>query len=325
MRALVFASGLLLAAGSVATADDTFESRAAGAVRVSHLDDIVWALTTPCNTGDDTQQRQCRRLRDGRAAQLTNATLLVDADRDAFTIGAYSPQKKSAPLTLSACIACNGITVDGQTWYVVGAKEGNAAPKFKGAKLEVGLLNESSRTFVDAGTAQRFAASTKTAKVQLIVKVPPKATWSDAGKQGISLDVLGFRVYSPCDGSVVFSDPKASPGEIDKKACSAMTSAAAAGAASAANDPDALSPAMVKQAIKPVLDGAKQCYAKFKVAGKGKLKMAIGADGMLTEYEQQGDFANTPTGTCIDLAVKNATFPASKKPRTAVAVPISLP
>jgi hypothetical protein len=106
---------------------------------------------------------------------------------------------------------------------------------------------------------------------------------------------------------------------------SGLTSAAPAGAASAANDPDALSPAMVKQAIKPVLDGAKQCYAKFKVAGKGKLKMAIGADGMLTEYEQQGDFANTPTGTCIDLAVKNATFPASKKPRTAVAVPISLP
>jgi hypothetical protein len=325
MRALVLASGLLFAAGSVATADDTFETRAAGAVRVSHLDDVVWALTAPCNTGDDTQQRQCRRLRDVRAAQLTNTTLLVDADRDSFTIGAYSPQKKSAPLTLSACIACDGLTVDGKTWYVIGAKEGNPAPTFKGSKLEVGLVHEHARTFVDAGAAKRFAAGAKKSKVQLIVKVPPKATWTDAGKQGISLDVLGFRVYSPCDGSVVFSNPKASQGEIDKKACRAMTKGTKASAGAGTSDPDALTPAMVKQAIKPVLDGAKQCYAKFKVAGKGRLKMAIGADGMLTEYEQRGDFANTPTGACIDLAVKRATFPTSKKPRTAVAVPISLP
>jgi hypothetical protein len=328
MRALVLASGLLLAAGSVATAEDTFESRAAGAVRVSHLDDVVWALTAPCTAGDDTEQRQCRRLRDTRAAQLRAATMIIDADRESFTIGAYSPQKKSAPLTLSACIDCNGVTVDGQTWYVIGAKEGNAAPKFKGAKLEVGLLNESSRTFVDEGAAKRFAAGAKTAKVQLIVKVPPKATWTDAGKQGLALDVLGYRVYSPCDGSVVFSNPKAGPAEIDKKACSSMasgTTASSTDSGAAPADPDALSPAMVKQALKPVLDGAKQCYAKYKVAGKGKLKMAIGADGMLSEYEQLGDFANTPTGTCIDLAVKNATFPTSKKPRTAVAVPISLP
>jgi hypothetical protein len=331
MRALVLVSGLVFATGSVAAADDTFESRAAGAVRVSHLDDIVWALTAPCNAGDDIQQRQCRRLRDGRAAQLTAATLIVDAEREAFVIGAYSPQKKSAPLTLAACIACNGVTVDGQTWYVTGAKEGNPAPAFKGGKLEVGLLHENSRTFVDEGAAKRFAAGAKTAKVQLIVKVPPKATWTDAGKQGIALDVLGYRVYSPCDGSVVCSNPKASAGEVDKKECGAMTSGTTSGtttsgsATSAASDPDSLSPAMVKRAIKPVIDGAKQCYAKFKVAGKGKLKMAIGADGTLTEYEQQGDFANTPTGACIDLAVKAAAFPTSKKPRTAVAVPISLP
>lgn len=322
MRALLLATGLVVAGGSLAAADDTFESQASGAVRVSHIDDLVWALTTPCDKGDDTQQRQCRRLRDTRAGQLANATVLVDADRESFVLGAWSPQKKSAPITLSSCIKCSGVQVDGQTWFVVGSKEGNAAPRFEAGKLKVGMLHENARTFPDEASAKKFAAGATNAKVQLLVKVPPKAKWTDAGKQGLALDVIGYRVYSPCDGSVVVSSPKATGGEIDKKACNQST-AATKGDAPA--DADALTPAQIKAAVKPVVDGSKQCYAKFKVAGKGKLRMAIAADGSLAEYEQQGDFANTPTGACIDAAMKGVAFPTSRKDRTAVSVPISLP
>ncbi len=321
MRALLLASGLVVAGGSLAAADDTFEAKASGAVRVAQIDDLVWALTTPCDKGDDTQQRQCRRLRDTRAAQLANATLILDADRDAFAFGAWSPQKKSAPMTLSACIKCSGVKVDGQTWFVVGSKEGNPAPRFEGGKLKAGMLYENARTFPDEASARKFAAGAAGAKVQLIVKVPPKAKWTDAGKHGLSLDVLGYRVFSPCDGSVVVSSPKAAGGEVDKKACAQMTAKAAGQAAEAG----ALTPAQIKAAVKPVVEGAKDCYAKFKVAGKGKLRMAIAGDGSLAEYEQQGDFANTPTGACIDAAMKGVSFPASTKDRTPVTVPISLP
>lgn len=321
MRALLLASALVVAGGSLAAADDTFESRASGAVRVAHLDDLVWALTAPCDKGDDTQQRQCRRLRDTRAGQLANATLIVDADRSSFALGAWSPQKKSAPLTLSACIKCSGVEVDGRSWFIVGSKEGNPAPRFDGRTLKAGLLYENARTFPDEAAARRFAAGAANAKVQLIVKVPAKAKWSDAGKQGLALDVLGYRVYSPCDGSVVLSNPKAGAGAIDKAACRKTTATTTTDAA----DAGALTPAQIKTAVKPVVDGARQCYAKFKVAGKGKLRMAIAADGSLAEYEQQGDFANTPTGACIDAAMKAVAFPASKKDRTAVSVPISLP
>jgi hypothetical protein len=325
MRALALASGMVIASASLAVADDTFESRSAGAVRVAHIDDLVWALTTPCDKGDDTLQRQCRRLRDTRTAQLMGSTLIVDADRESFTLGAWSPQKKSAALTLSACIKCSGVSVDGNTWFVVGNKEGNPAPRFEGGKLKTGLLHENARTFPDEAAAKRFAAGAATAKVQLIVKVPAKAKWTDAGKQGIALDVLGYRVYSPCDGTVVCANPKAGPGEIDKKACGQMAAGTTSAQPAAPGEEGALTPQQIKAAVKPVVDGAKQCYAKFKVAGKGKLRMAIAADGSLAEYEQQGDFANTPTGACIDASMKNVSFPSSKKERTAVSVPISLP
>lgn len=318
MRALAISTVFVLTTASFASADDTFEARAAAAVRVPHIDDIVWAFTAPCDKGDDTQQRQCRRLRDGRASQLANATMLVDADRDAFTVGAWSPQKKSSELTLSACIKCGGVELDGQTWFIVGNKEGNAAPKFEGGKLKTGHLSETARTFASAASAKQFADSAEKAKVQLLVKIAPKGKWNDGGKQGIALDVLDYRVYSACDGSVMLSSVKAGPGEIDKKACS--------GKAAALESPDEPIDRSVemKKAMKPVIEAAKKCYAKEQRKGSAKLHIVVAADGSLAQYEQKGDFTGSPTGACIDFAMKNADFPKADANRSFSAT-ISLP
>src|SRR4051812_36976127 len=123
MRA-AFALVAVLAAP--AFADDTFEAKADGAQRIGKLDDLVWAYAASCDAGDDTQQRQCRHLRDVRQAQLANATLLVDADKDAFTVGAWNAKTKSIPMTLGACIGCSNLEVDGKKWIVVGNAGGNA-------------------------------------------------------------------------------------------------------------------------------------------------------------------------------------------------------
>jgi hypothetical protein len=322
MRASAILTSLILtsvlAAPRLAAADDTFEARAASAVRVAHLDDIVWALTAPCDKGDDTQQRQCRRLRDARASQLANATMLVDADRDAFTVGAWNAQKKSAELTLSACIKCGGIEVDGQTWYIVGNKEGVAAPRVEGGKLKTGQLIESARTFPNAASAKQLTDSLPKTKLQMLVKLAPKAKWTESGKQGISLDVLDYRVYSACDGSIVFSSVKSGPGEVDKRACTSK-----AETLESPDEPVDHSVAM-KNAMKPVIDAAKKCYAKEQKAGKAKLHIVVAPDGSLAQYEQKGDFAGSPTGSCIDVAMKHAAFPKADANRSFSAT-ISLP
>ena len=105
----------------IAHADDTFEAKAANAQRIRHLENVVWALTAPCDAGDDTQQRQCRTRATRAQAELIGTTLLVDADIDAFDVGAWSAQKKSVPVTLSSCIRCGGVDLDGKTWFIVGA------------------------------------------------------------------------------------------------------------------------------------------------------------------------------------------------------------
>ncbi|HEY5948369.1 MAG TPA: hypothetical protein VIV40_22890 [Kofleriaceae bacterium] len=321
MRALVNIPLVLgaLVLAVPAHADDTFEAKATGAQQLGRVESLVWAFTTPCDSGDDTQQRQCRRVRDTRAAELAGATLLVDADKDAFDVGAWSPQKKSVPMTLSSCIRCSGVEIDGKTYYVVTSRDGGAAPKLKGGKLETALLHDNARQFADEAAAKAFAKSVSNARVQLLVKVPAKPKTVVDGKPVVVLDLIGYRVFSPCDGSIVFANPKSGPAEADKKQCGPIASGAASG-----NDVAQLTPALINDAMKPVVEAANACFAKFAVAGKAKLKITIAADGSVTKYDQQGDFVSTPTGQCIDAAMTKAAFPRSKKAKTSISFPINL-
>lgn len=312
---------ILLAAG-VAHADDSFEAKAAGAQRIQHLENVVWALTAPCDQGDDTEQRQCRIVRDKRAAELANATLLVDADRDAFDIATWNAAKKSSTLSLRACIRCSGVDVDGKNWFITG---GTAAPKLEGGKLRPTSLAETAKSFTDQAAAQAFVKHNADARVQMVVKVGPKSKWAEGGKQGLALEILAFRVVSPCDGAIVMSNVPSGPAEVDKKGCAggAVTKPVANGQD---NDklPETLSMNQIKDSLKPMVLGADQCFMQFNVAGKAKLKFTVAGDGTVAKYEQQGDFVNTPTGDCIDKSLKNVSFPRVKRAETSFSYPIIL-
>jgi hypothetical protein len=316
--ALVAFGVALVAFGAAARADDTFESKAASAQRVHRVENLVWALTAPCDQGDDTEQRQCRFVRDRRAAELTGQMLLVDADRDAFEVGAWDAHKKSAPLLLSTCIRCAGVEIDGKTWYVVGS---GAAPRPEGGRLRGARLGDTARAFADEAAAKSYAARIANARVQLIVKVPAKPRWSDGGRQGIYLDVIGYRVVAPCDGAVIFASPTSEPIEADKAACNAIQSKKPS---EDAPKLDELTPSAIAEALRPVVNAANQCFNQHGVAGTAKLKLTVNGDGTIAKYEQQGDFEGTPTGKCIDKAIERAAFPRTKRPVTSFVFPVQL-
>lgn len=205
MRALV----LLALLATPAFADDTFEAKATGAVAIKHVDDIVWAFTATCDAGDDTQQRQCRHLRDTRQAELANATMIVDADKSAFTLGAWNAKAKSIPVTLGACIDCSGITVDGKKWIVVGNAAGNAKDK----------LYDNARQAADDKAAQAFAKLASNPSVQLVVKLAAKPKLVVDGKNVLAMDVVAYRVTAGCEGSVIAANPPAQAVPPNKKLC----------------------------------------------------------------------------------------------------------
>jgi len=226
----------------------------------------------------------------------------------------------SVSLTLTACIRCLGVELDGKTWFVVGA---GVTPRFENNRLKVATLHDNARTFADEVAAKSWLRGVSNVHVELVVKIPAKPRWSDAGRNGIVLDVIGYRVYTPCDGNILLSSPISGTAEPDKKQCSPVM-AGTEDTPPQPTDVDQLTAAVIDQAMQPVVDAAHDCYSHFAVTGKAKLKITIQADGTIGKYEQQGDFTDTNTGACIDRAVKKAKFPRSKKAKTTIMFPITL-
>jgi predicted Zn finger-like uncharacterized protein len=53
------------------------------------------------------------------------------------------------------------------------------------------------------------------------------------------------------------------------------------------------------------------CYNQFKVPGMAMVNVVIGKNGHVSSATVSGKFAGTPTGSCVEKAVKSASFPPS--------------
>jgi hypothetical protein len=311
---------LIVSASSTAFAEETFEAKAQGAVRVARTDDLVWAMTASCDKGDDVQQRQCRIVRDKKAKALVGSTLWIEGDSDALEIGKWSSAKKSVPVSLFACVRCGGVEVDGRSYYVMGA----GASKWENNKLRAATLYDNARQFPDEAAAASWTKAMATAKFQLLAKVAPepaKRRFSISGKDGLQLEIVAWRVVNPCDGSIVLSSVASAQVEPDKKACTTTASHVVMPPDASI---DALTPSMVADAMKPVVAAGRACFRKFRMSGKAKIEITILGDGTVEKFEQKGDFDGSPTAKCIDDAMAKVTFPRTKKPKMKIGFPITL-
>lgn len=206
----------IVALGGPAIADDTFEQKAASARAVYNLDEVLWALTAGCVKGDEIQQRQCRLVRDARAKTEVGATLLVDADPEALELGTFSAAKKSLTFQLSSCVRCKPLEIDGKALHITGA-----APRVDDGKLKTPWLYDNSRQFADEAAAKAWVATLDGSRVQMVIKVSDRKRWQVGGKDGLLVDVLAWRVITPCSGAVVIASAPSGNAEPDKKSCPA--------------------------------------------------------------------------------------------------------
>jgi hypothetical protein len=54
-----------------------------------------------------------------------------------------------------------------------------------------------------------------------------------------------------------------------------------------------------------------RCYQKYGVPGTAMVNVTIAKSGIVSSAAVTGRFAGTPTGACVEAAVKSATFPPS--------------
>ncbi len=321
-------SGTAVAGGAEGAAPvappPSFDDLAAGATRLTRADLVgwAWALTAACDQGDDLAQRQCKVVRDRRAAALANKAFLVDGDASAFTAGTWDAAKKSMPITLRGCVACDApLATGGKSLFVVGNK---AAPVVEGGLLRAAVIHETARTFDGEAAAVKWRTETvPRLKVELVFEVVGNPVWTRDGRDGLAVAITGFRVYDPCDGGIVCANPPAPRVEADPAACGTVVEGPVERAPTE-KVVDQLEPRMIQAALKPALVAAQDCFDTYGVPGEGKLRITIAADGTIAALEQLGEFADTPTGTCIDKAVRGVTFPKSRKAKTTVNYPIVL-
>ncbi|MBK9031076.1 MAG: hypothetical protein IPL61_07030 [Myxococcales bacterium] len=321
--ALATAAVAVALAATPARADQTFDELATTAQRLTRadLEGAAWALTSACDQGDGPLLRLCRAVRDQRAAALRSGTWLVDAEPGAFTVSPWDPDAKATLLALTGCVACVR-PIAGM--YVVASK---AAPRFNGEVAIAAGLHQAARSFPTQAAADRWARIAAEARTQFVVRLGgDKAGLSEIdGHRVLAVDVLGYRVYQPCDGAIVCASPKADPVAADQAACGKIVE----DTAPTPVDPQAALPARLtpddlKEALKPVAAAARTCFDDYGVPGKAKLVYTVSGAGAITAYEQTGDFVDTPTGRCIDKAAKAVSFPAVKKASFSFTYPINV-
>ena len=60
-----------------------------------------------------------------------------------------------------------------------------------------------------------------------------------------------------------------------------------------------------------VMPRARECYNQFKVPGVATVKIVVSPAGRVSNATVTGRFAGTPSGACVETALKTARFPPS--------------
>ncbi len=143
------------------------------------------------------------------------------------------------------------------------------------------------------------------------------------GGRGLD-DALASRlagVQNPPPARPAPAAPKQPKDELDALLEAASGGRKPAAAAAARNDDPEPAPRAEKgpplgiqdinRGMMGVLPKARECYSQFKVPGVANAKITVDPRGRVTEVSVTGKFAGTPSGGCVESAIKGAKFSPS--------------
>jgi hypothetical protein len=330
MKAFVVAGIMLATTPAFAGPFDDLAAKAQKIQAGPALAALFWAQTASCkNAGDDFQRRQCEGVKDARGRTSAGMTFLI-VPEGAVTHGAWDKNKTGVGISVRGCLACKDpVDVGGERRYVT--TKGNTSiqgGQLRGPEIHKGLYKAAT-----AEAAERFTKVVFPRLVtELLFKVPARAdAWTEGGARGYAVELVGVRVYDPCDGTVVHATPASDKLAPDPTACGNEPAKPKEPEQPKEPDkpkepalPQRLSPSDIQTAMQGPRIEVNACFATYGVAGNEKVVMEIGGDGVVKAAKLTGDFVDTPTGDCILKAVKKATFPRFKASSMTVNFPFIL-
>ncbi len=328
---IIAVAALALSGASAQAQSKSFDAAAKGAVEVQSpkaLAALFWAHQADCSKAkSDLERRQCAGIRAARLAQISSTTYLVKGDAGAFSVGEWDAKTRQLPISVHTCIACvTALDVDGASRYVVGAA---GSPKVAGGAVKASRTYASKKKFKSERAALRWKNNTvPRLMTQFLVRVPDQpSVWAQGGAKGFKVKVVGYRVFDPCDGEVICAKPHSAKLRANQRACSGEPVVESGNGTDTAavkrkRKPWKLSTRHIKRALRGAQVAAQKCYDTYGVPGTARFRITISDKGDIVGLEQKGDFVDTPTGTCVEKAVKITKFPETRRKRTTLHWPI---
>ena len=169
-------------------------------------------------------------------------------------------------------------------------REEAGASRDKGTQKKTTPSSGSKKTTVAAKNSDEpVAKSEPTAKTEPAPKAEPAAP---AAKKGSLDDLLSGAMGTP------------------KKSVPAPTAASPTGAPEAKKS-GPLGKSDIVKGMMGIMPKTKACYDQFKVPGTASVNVKVDSSGHVESANVTGKFGGTPTGECVEKAVKTAKFPPS--------------
>jgi hypothetical protein len=304
MRRWLAGIALLLSVPAAAAPGDWQKGERARAVDVAAR---LWPTVARCTDADPHLRRQCQRVRDAALAKSGDQLLLVPGDPLAIKLGPWDGKKKSLTISLAGCIACaEPVEIGGRKTKVV--TRGPAVL----AKVE--------QPFADADLADEWRdGAARRLRSELLVRVPKTPLLTPGG---LAVEVVGFRLWDPCDGKLLAGSEGAVAGAIEAGSCKVEPRSSAI-AGSVVVGRDRLLPDDIEEGVAPVRMAIQRCAYRFGAQGGGEVVMEVGGDGTPKKAETKGEFAGTPAGDCVVKAVQAARFRPFRRAQMTIVFPFT--
>jgi hypothetical protein len=311
-------------ATAIPAADASFETLGQGAVRTRDIETLLSSIVERCeNEKRDIDRARCQATTSYLRRTLPGHTFAFTTDEPGVVaVSDYDASVKGYHVQLAGCVACNKPVTIGK------AKEPRLVtlkvPEKDAESLAKAVsLSKNTFGFDNLADAKRWLEAERPFLRAEFLFQPQIVgdVWTFAGNRGVSLKLVGARVYNRCTGDVLVSKPPSTamaerpgPGHEDPS-CAAKARAAgetAAAPPAADNLPTQLTMALIADSMAKIRPQVFACYQQHQSPGTLELIYVVAGNGTVQSVAVGPAFAGTPTGQCVLQAAKDARFPPFK-------------
>ena len=278
---------------------------------------LFWSADPKCDSLENSLHRsQCVEVSSKRRQEVSGKTFFVEGTS---AVSVQKAGKKAVKINVYASFSKG----EDESWVV-----GQGAV-VKADTVPKTLHKNVTKKFKDeqylAHWSQYVAPRLKT---EFLVQIPSNVkSFKAKGKSGFQLEVVGYRLFDPCSGDVLSAKPAAKRAPQDSASCENEPKFVRRTVVPKSNGPalpGQLSRKQIGDTLKALKDRGTVCRSAYGINGRGAFKFTIGKNGVIKESKQTGDFVGTPTGICLEDALKTMRFPEFRDKDMKVSYPVVL-